>query len=490
MSLRSRLSKAFLGSYLIKAFSYILLSNIITAATGLGIIAIYTRVLPPSEFGRITLLWLFALIISVLIDARLNTAFSIRFYKSSKEENTKNIYSVLIFNLVLGTIVYTFFFLSSPFRQKILGIEVSTTELTIIFLMVLSMIFANFYTNILMISQRNRSYFWVKVFFNAVLLISSIACLLFFKQGYISYFNSYMVSYLITAAIGLKYLAVNYKPKIASLFSFNNLKELLKIGMPLIPNGLLLMLLTWADRYILNLYTELVVVGIYTVGYRFSEIINNFLFGPFGQAISPVLFRKFTESLDEYKKILSNIFKYYWLATIGVSIGYFVMLKEIFILFSGAAYLEGYNIVGITILGIILWGLSNTLSATIIVKEKTGKMFLFTGISTFINILLNFLLIPGYGMYGAAAATLAGYFVQLAIALYYTQKLVYIDYDYNFSFKSVLFSLCFFAAVLFVSYLDINAIIAILIKTILFLCFAFLADKWFGIVNFIKEVLY
>ena len=259
-------------SYLAKAFSFYSLSQAISALTSFGILALYTKLLPPADFGKISLIWLFVIIASTIIDGRLATAFSIKFYKSSKEDNTKNIYSIFIYNLIVFSMVY-FIFLSFPsLFQKILGIQIVTSDLNVVFLLILFMIFGNFYTNILMIDKKPKIYFLVMLVFNVVLVISSLVYLIISEAGYISYLKAYLISYLIVSLVGLRFFIFNYTPHKKNVISLVNLKNLLKLGLPLVPNALLLMLLTWADRYILNLYVGLTIVGIYSAGYIFSGI--------------------------------------------------------------------------------------------------------------------------------------------------------------------------------------------------------------------------
>lgn len=476
-------------NYLAKAFSFYSLSQAISALTSFGILVLYTKLLPPADFGKISLIWIFVIIASTIIDGRLNTAFCIKFYKVSKEESTRNIYSIFVYNLIIFSLVY-FVFLSYPsLLQKILRIQIATSDLNVVFLLILFMIFGNFYTNILMVDKKPKSYFLVKLFFNAALIISSLVYLVILESGYISYVKAYLISYLIVSLIGLRFFIFNYTPRKKNIISLVNLKNLLKLGLPLVPDALLLMLLTSADRYILNLYVGLAIVGIYSVGYRFSGIINNFIVTPFGQVLSPILFEQFVKSRDEYKKIMSSIFKYYWLVILTLAIAYFVILKEAYQLFTGAEYMEGYNIIGILLLGIILWGATNFLGTTLIMKEKTGKIFLFTSISVFMNIGLSFILVPKYGMYGAAVATLLGYVSQFIMVFAYTQKLVFINYDHRFIFKSVSIALCFFVLIIFVSYLNINAVISLGLKAILLLLFILIAYKFLELEKSVKEVL-
>ena len=109
-------------NYLIKAFSFLSLSQVITLFTSFGILGLYTKNLTPSDFGKISLIWIFIIITSMIIDCRLNTAFSIRFYKVSKEENIKNLYSIFTYNLIVFFLIYFVFLSRTSLLQEILKI--------------------------------------------------------------------------------------------------------------------------------------------------------------------------------------------------------------------------------------------------------------------------------------------------------------------------------------------------------------------------------
>jgi len=92
-------------------------------------------------------------------------------------------------------------------------------------------------------------------------------------------------------------------------------------------------------------------------------------------------------------------------------------------------------------------------------------------------------------MYGAAVATLFSYVLQFIMVFIYSQKLLFITYDYKFIFKSSFICLCFFALVLFLSYLNINIIIRLSLKAVSFLLFCLIAYKFLDLKESIKGIL-
>ncbi len=106
-------------NYLIKAFASFSSVQMLGMIVGFVVLSLYTRNLSPDDYGKITFIMIMVMILSTIIDSGLNTAFSIRFYKSSEDENNKNIYTVLIYNLaVLVVFCFLFSFLFSCILVK------------------------------------------------------------------------------------------------------------------------------------------------------------------------------------------------------------------------------------------------------------------------------------------------------------------------------------------------------------------------------------
>lgn len=476
-------------SYPLKAFSFYSFTQGINALTNFGILSLYTKLVQPEDFGKISLIWMFIVIMSSLVDSRLNTAFSIRFYKNSKYENMRNIYTILVYNISIFLIFYILFS-SIPFLfQAVLKVELEQYEPLIIFIVIILMVISNFFTNLLILRKSPKNYFLTMMLFDALLVSSSLVFLIILKSGYISYLKSYLVSYFIISTIGLIFIIYNYRPCLENMISINNLKNLLKISIPLIPDGLLLIVLAWADRYILNIYCGTAVVGTYSVGYVFASVINNFILNPMGQALTPHLIEQYTKSIEGYKNTVANIFKYYWLIMSCILLIYFMILKDAYQLLIGKAYITGYDIIGIISIGIVIGGMTSYLGATIFMNEKTGRIFLFTAITATLNIGLNFILIPRFNIYGAAIAITLSYLLQFLMILTYSQRLVFIKYDYKFVIKSVFISLCFLLAIIFISYVDINIGIRFGLKLIMFLLFVLISYKFLQLKESVKDIM-
>jgi O-antigen/teichoic acid export membrane protein len=84
--------------------------------------------------------------------------------------------------------------------------------------------------------------------------------------------------------------------------------------------------------------------------------------------------------------------------------------------------------------------------AGIYIEKKTKYLPYITGVGAIINIGGNFLLIPSFGMYGAAAATFLSYFAMMAYIYYISQKFYPVKYELN---RVVLLNIVNVAAIVF-----------------------------------------
>lgn len=475
-------------SYLGKAFGLLSLTQAMNAATSFAIMTLYTKVLPPQDYGKISLLWLFITILSILIDTRLNTAFCLRYYKLSHEENVRNIYSILSYNLLAVLVLYVVLATFPQLVNRLMHIVVTTQEINLVCLITILMVLVNFLISLLMVSRKPKSYFFVMLQFNAILFAASVLFLLGLQLGYVAYLYSYLAAYGIVSLVTFWYLLTRFRPAVDGLVSIPALKGLLRLSLPLVPDGLLLMFMTWAGRYLLNFYSGLAVVGVYSVAYMFSSIFNNFIVAPFGQAVTPLLYEKYVVSREEYKHLLGVIFKYYWLVVLTIVIAYFVVLQELFSFFVGARYVGAYNIIAIIMLGIMFSGAVSLLGATIIMKEKTQRTFMITMVAVAANITLNLILVPQIGMYGTALATLLSYGLQFVLVLAYTQRLVPVAYNYGFVCRYGLLALAVAGGVFAISHLSIPVAGKVILKLSVFSFYLVVILKISGVRESFREM--
>jgi O-antigen/teichoic acid export membrane protein len=184
------------------------------------------------------------------------------------------------------------------------------------------------------------------------------------------------------------------------------LKEALRYSLPLVPHSLASQISNATGKLFLNYFVNTGSAGLYNIAFMFGSIIGvasdgvNKAYVPISMGI---LTTKKKEELDHLRNIVTFLVVMYCL--LGSLISFFS--KEAIFLLTTEAFYTSYMIVPFLAFYFVLGGIYYILvNILFFVKNATKFVAIGTGIGAVSNILLSWVLIPKYGLFGAAAATL------------------------------------------------------------------------------------
>ncbi|WP_330110907.1 flippase [Methylophaga thalassica] len=211
-------------------------------------------------------------------------------------------------------------------------------------------------------------------------------------------------------------LAVSYsiayllqkKPAFYKKIDFRIAIQLIKDSWPLIFSGILVMVYMRIDQVMIQEMLGKYEVGIYSAAVRISEA---FYFIPMliANSLFPAILNAKNQNDELYKQRLQRLYKFMvWMAiTIVLPMTFFSDFL-IFLLF-GQAYQEAGEV-----LTVHAWA-----SVFVFLGVASGKWFMLenlqrftlinTSVGAILNVVMNFILIPRFGVVGAAYATLISY---------------------------------------------------------------------------------
>jgi O-antigen/teichoic acid export membrane protein len=206
--------------------------------------------------------------------------------------------------------------------------------------------------------------------------------------------------------------------------------NLIKFGAPLLISELSFLLLTYADRYMIVALIGDSALGLYSVGYNLPMYMADILNFSIAYSIVPI----FVEIYDKdgrakTEEFLKQSMNFLLIAIIPMLFGYFAVSKELIVTLASQKYASAYSFSPIILLGTIILGLNNILNAGLYLKKKSIMILAVMLSATLINIGLNFILIPRYGVMGAALSTLAGCIAAMCITIYLSFKYVVVSID-------------------------------------------------------------
>lgn len=237
-------------------------------------------------------------------------------------------------------------------------------------------------------------------------VVSNYITIVILKMGYLGWFIS---SFVISFISFLPYLWIIVKSiKLRFDFSFNKkwIKRYLAIGLPVLPHFYSIYLLDASDRLILNWYqVPFDDIGLYSLAYTlggYFAIVGNAL----GEASGPMYMKLFRSETMEDEIKAKNLTFVMQGGTLLLAFLVALWMKEAFgLLIRNDSLKTGYMISLIIIMSYsyrpIYFGPISKLQYLLKTKEL-WKISLIAGI---LNVILNLILVPVYGIWGSVIAT-------------------------------------------------------------------------------------
>jgi O-antigen/teichoic acid export membrane protein len=175
--------------------------------------------------------------------------------------------------------------------------------------------------------------------------------------------------------------------------------------------GILSFVMNWTDTLMLGYYMNSEVVGIYNAAAPLARILPIFL-GSAGFLYMPIASQLYVEKkIEELKRVYQILTKWIFLLTLPFFAVMFLFPETTIHFFFGAKYLESSYVLRILVLGFMFHTLLGLNGLSLIVIGKPNLNMMGSIFAASLNILFNAILIPIYGMVGAAIATTTSYFV-------------------------------------------------------------------------------
>lgn len=470
-------------SFLKNSFIYTL-GDLLPKVVSLLMIPVLTKYMGKVEYGIYGYMTILLGFLSMLYILGLDGALT-RFYYEYEEkgEEKKLISTIWIFLLGYNLIVsIVLAFLGKDFSRIILG-EIPYDPY--FKLLIIICFFATF-ASVPLILFRLREQSLKFGLFNIITTFVNIFFIFYFVsfkgQGAEGYLKAMLFTNIVFSII---YLVINIK-NLGLNFSVDIAKNALKYGIPLIPHAVGAWVLMSSDRYFLNIYTSKADLGLYTLAYQFGMLVY-YLIVAINKAYVPFFFKTANEEKENAPRIFKEIIKYYSVFIISIGVGLALFAKEIIIIMaSNKEFYAAYKIVPLIGLAYVFNGFYYMCVNGIFYSKKTYILPFSTGASAVVALVLNFILIPRYGIYGGAIATIAAYFALFAITYVFSQKFYYIQWEWGKLILNTILGLGIYGISLF----NIESLfLSILYKITLFIIYIALLFI-FRILNFEKVIFF
>ncbi len=178
-----------------------------------------------------------------------------------------------------------------------------------------------------------------------------------------------------------------------------------RAALPLLIHLMLGLLIYNSDLIFLRLFRDSANVGYYAAAYTLISFLSN-LGLTYSMSLLPTLTR-LGKGTDGEKSLYHTALVHVYAACIPISIGGYLLAGSIIQLGFGDAYIPSILILQVLIWSIPMSTFRNVPWAALIARERQDLLMKAILIAAAANIALNIILIPPFGMLGAASATIA-----------------------------------------------------------------------------------
>ena len=395
---------------------------------------VYVNYFSVLDYGTINLLLSLEVVAKIVFRFGLDGAFLRYLYECPDEAARQRLASTIaLFLLAIDGSVIVVLMLASPaIASSLLGNPDSVLALRLMFLNTFAIGFTFIPFSMLQM-ERRAAIFSSMTFFRSVATI--VTRLLFVIRLGLGIPGLYLADLAVTVAT-LAILSRWFLPLLKPVFSRAMMRDTLAFGLPRLPHAAAQQVMAVGDKFILKLFVSLDNIGVYGVGVSFGLIQKLFL-GAFQSAWAPFIFATATESdaIPVFRTGTTYGIALLALLTAGVSaVGGDVvraMSHGRLLAPDDPRWFELQTVVTWTAIGVFLQGVYLLTSIGLNITKRTQYYPLATVAAAGTNVGLNFLLIPRFGIVGAAWANGAAYFMQAVLGYLFSQRFYPIPYEWD-----------------------------------------------------------
>ncbi len=362
------------------------------------------RELKPELFGQVSLFYTLVILIAVFSDMGLNQWYQKQYAKTPNHQLLlSNVISGRVLTLIISVCVFMIFNIA---------FSIYSVTQTFIFLLVL-------------ITENGLSifdgYFLVnkkvaKVGYkHAIRLIIIFLLMVGYKN--VQSLSQFSVYYMLGSLIALVwYLPLNEinNIQLQLMSGLKTLRSSLKYGV------LVLTSFTYArgDSLLVQAFMGSWWLGIYTAAYRYLEALATL-----PAALAQNLFHISAQSQSFTLKQLNKLTGVMLLTGLTIGIIMFSSASLLSIGLLGPEYSPAINVIRILAVVVVMFFINSPLSTVVQSSDLVSKFLPWGIFNTLLNLVVNLILIPIYGVLGAATAMLLTEITGLGINLYFVKKI-------------------------------------------------------------------
>jgi len=405
---------------LVKNFLIYMVGNFASKVLGFVLLPIYTIYLSQSELGFYDLvITTIQIVISVVTLQSIDGLY--RNLLDAKDEtvvrqNITNAFFIISRNVLLFILAFSGVFICKPIPHAWL-----------ILLLSVSHIYWTFWQQTARGLKRNMDFALGGLIFTVIMLAGNLILLKIFRLQV----AGVLISSIASAIITILYLEIRIQ-----LFQRIQLKKLdarlqksiITYSLPLLPTAINWWLLSFANRYVINITMGTDANGLFAVASRFAAIlvmVNNIFYLAWQESA-------ITEySADDRNRFYSQMFDAYMRIQFSVILLLLPVTPFIFNLIIDSKFSEAWQYIPFLYIGTVFSAFATFYGTGYLSSRETKGAFTTTLIGSVVNLILMFILIPIWGLQAVGFSSMVSLILLWGIRIVQTRKYFHIRIKLN-----------------------------------------------------------
>lgn len=370
--------------------------------------ALVARTLGPEAYGELSLALMVLGIVNTFALLAMGTSLKQKLPQTKTvEESVSYIKSALQLSVPVAAGFSIFLFLLSDiiavhiFEAPGLSILIKTLAIVPFFNSISSISVQTF------LALQNPKY---KVLVNQILQnviqVVATAAFIFLNFGILGAALGWATGAIMTSVLAFYILWKRFFPEFFAIKNYTpKRRELFRFSLPLVLSGAVTTFLGWTDTFFLGLYLDSTQVGFYNAALPIAMILN-IPIQAFGNVSLPSLSEEATKGRKNVEETLKTLARWTFMLTFPAFIGIALFAEEALNLLFGSQYAVASTALVVLSVGLAINSITSRIRDILTTYEKTDLVFKNTLFKLSANVPLNIILIPHYGIVGAAAATM------------------------------------------------------------------------------------
>jgi len=413
----------------VKHTAFFAFGNIAPKLSGFILLPIYTKLISVADYGILGLLEVIELIATHILSVGIPQAL-LRWHDLTESEAKKKNYIFTIFAFLVCLCIFALIIvipLRNMFAESLFDKKVFGDFFIYLFASISFTILSKIPLTLLRSEEKSFTYAICILLQFTINLIANIYFVAILRLGVKGVLISQMISTGVIFLSFLPYLLKRMSPHLELV----ELRSMISFSYPFIFAAIASTILNLGDRYILTELSTLNEVGLYTLGYKFSTIMKMFLVDAFILSL-PIIGWKVVKENKQPQRFFAKTLTYLVFVLLWFGLILSAYCKGIIHRFAlNQAYWDAYQVVPYLVLSIAFVGMQGLFFFEFQIPKKTKYIAIIITGAALLNILLNLLFIPQFGMKGAAFATVLSQFGSLIFSYRVVQKVYPVSYEFK-----------------------------------------------------------